>query len=106
MNGMERNDNPDDMVNKQKVGSGQTPDEDDVFDFTNSNIPVSITRDPEEAIALLFDISGSMDTQFFGEKELKRIGAVKAFFSAFADRTMAYDFHHVVSLVFFDNQFI
>lgn len=34
---------------------------------------------------------------------ISRIGAVKAFFNAFADRTMAYDFHHVISLIFFDH---
>lgn len=36
--------------------------------------------------------------------DLERIGAIKAFFSAFADRTMAYDFNHVVSLMFFNNK--
>ena len=33
---------------------------------------------------------------------LERIGAVKAFFSAFADRTMAYNFNHAIALIFFD----
>ena len=39
-----------------------------------------ITRDPKEAIAILFDVSGSMGTGFFNEPDLKRIGAVKSFF--------------------------
>lgn len=38
------------------------------------------------------------------EKNLTRLGAVKAFFGAFADRTMAYNFQHVVSLIFFDSK--
>ena len=40
---------------------------------------------------------------FFNEPDLKRIGAVKSFFEAFAYRTIAYNFEHVVSLFFFDN---
>ena len=32
------------------------------------------------------------------------MGAVKAFFTAFADRTLAYNLKHVVSLVFFNDQ--
>jgi hypothetical protein len=39
-----------------------------------------ITREPKEAIAVLFDISGSMGSRFFNEPDLKRIGAVKSFF--------------------------
>lgn len=31
------------------------------------------------------------------------MSAVKEFFHAFANRTMAYDFHHVISLIFFNN---
>lgn len=44
-----------------------------------------------------------MGLQFFSAADLKRIGAVKAFFEAFAYRTIAYNFEHVVSLFFFDN---
>ena len=51
-----------------------------------------ITREPKEAIAVLFDISGSMGSRFFNEPDLKRIGAVKSFFEAFAYRTIAYNF--------------
>ena len=67
------------------------------------NFKPVITRDPKEAIAVLFDISGSMGSRFFNEPDLKRIGAVKSFFEAFAYRTIAYNFEHVVSLFFFDN---
>lgn len=52
---------------------------------------------------MLFDISGSMGGGFFNEPDLKRIGAVKSFFEAFAYRTIAYNFEHVVSLFFFDH---
>ncbi len=61
----------------------------------------SITREPKEAISIVIDVSGSMGTNFCDG--LTRIGAVKAFFSAFADRTMAYNFQHVVNLIFFDD---
>lgn len=50
-----------------------------------------ITREPKEAIAILFDVSGSMGTGFFNEPDLRRIGAVKSFFEAFAYRTIAYN---------------
>lgn len=62
-----------------------------------------ITRDPKEAIAVLLDVSGSMSSQFFQEPDLKRIGAVKSFFEAFAYRTIAYNLEHVVSLFLFDH---
>ena len=62
-----------------------------------------ITRQPKEAIAVLFDISGSMGGGFFNEPDLRRIGAVKSFFEAFAYRTIAYNLEHVVSLFFFDS---
>ena len=39
-----------------------------------------ITREPKEAIAILFDISYSMSGKFFNEPDLCRIGAVKSFF--------------------------
>lgn len=42
-----------------------------------------------------------MSTSFFGDKELSRMGAVNAFFSAFADKTLAFEFNHIVKLVWF-----
>lgn len=44
-----------------------------------------------------------MDEKFFKEPDLKRIGAVKSFFEAFADRTVAYHLEHVVSLILFNH---
>ena len=53
-------------------------------------------KEPKEAIAVLLDISSSMSEQFFKRQNLNRMGAVIAFFKAFADRTIAYSFEHVV----------
>lgn len=52
--------------------------------------------DPVEAIVVLYDVSGSMKSCFFEDKELSRMGAVNAFFSAFADKTLAYEYNHIV----------
>ncbi|KAL4455086.1 hypothetical protein ABPG74_006468 [Tetrahymena malaccensis] len=60
-------------------------------------------EDPKEAIVILYDISGSMGSTFYNEKGLPRIGAVNAFFSAFADKTLAMEYKHVVSLFWFDS---
>jgi Mg-chelatase subunit ChlD len=68
------------------------------------DIKAIVTRDPAEAIVVLLDISGSMGGKFFNEPDLKRIGAVKSFFEAFAYRTMAYNFEHVISLILFDDK--
>ncbi|KAI1883300.1 hypothetical protein AGOR_G00243780 [Albula goreensis] len=57
------------------------------------------SRIPQEAILVLVDSSSSMDQGCY--ESLKRIDAVKQLFQCFADRTMAYDFHHVVGLVTF-----
>lgn len=65
-----------------------------------------ITNPPNEAIVVLLDISGSMDELYYDSEDLTRMGVVKAFFSTFADRTMAYDLKHVISLVYFDNRII
>jgi Mg-chelatase subunit ChlD len=62
---------------------------------------VVITRTPKEAIAVLLDVSASMGNTFFGDLDTTRIDAVKMYFSSFAERTMAYDLHHVVSLILF-----
>lgn len=55
-----------------------------------------VEEDPKEAIVVLFDVSGSMQGNFFNDKLLSRMSAVNAFFSAFADKTIAYEFNHVV----------
>lgn len=84
------------------VGAGKTENLEEVVDM--GDVKPIITRTPKEAIVILFDISGSMGSRFFNEPDLIRIGAVKSFFEAFAYRTMAYSFEHVVQLMFFDNK--
>ena len=51
---------------------------------------------------VLFDTSSSMNMKFL-DTEITRIAIVKQFFQAFAERTMAYDFHHVISLIVFNH---
>lgn len=68
-------------------------------------VPVIIDI-PEEAIVVLIDVSGSMDDLFYDCKDMTRLGAVKAFFGAFADRSMAYKLKTAVSLAFFDDQYL
>ena len=46
-----------------------------------------ITIEPKEAIIVLIDTSSSMNSLHF-QKSISRIGAVKAFFKAFSDRTI------------------
>lgn len=41
---------------------------------------------------------------FFEDKELSRMGAVNALFSAFADKTIAFELNHVVQLFLFDDK--
>jgi ubiquitin-conjugating enzyme E2 D/E len=87
-------------------GSQESINADDVASEIASlqtTVSAVISREPAEAIMVLLDVSGSMDQQYFDTVGMKRIDAVKAFFNAFADRTMAYDFKHVISLVFFNN---
>lgn len=83
------------------MAAGKTENLEEVIDLKQMK-PV-ITRTPKQAIVVLFDISGSMATKYFKEKDLNRIGACKSFFEALAYRTIAYSFEHVISLVFFDN---
>lgn len=53
---------------------------------------------------MLYDVSGSMKCRFYDDKHLSRIGATNAFFSAFADKTLAFEFNHIVSLYCFDSK--
>ncbi len=69
-----------------------------------------ITREPEEAVVVVFDASGSMNLAYETivksdgtEEYVTRLMATQSFFKAFADRTMAYNFRHVVALVIFNN---
>jgi Mg-chelatase subunit ChlD len=72
------------------MAAGKTENLEEAVD--KKDLKPVITREPKEAIVVLFDISGSMGSKFFNEVDLKRIGAVKLFFEALAYRTIAYNF--------------
>lgn len=44
-----------------------------------------------------------MGSKFFNDPDLSRMGAVNALFSAFADKTLAFELNHVVKLVCFES---
>jgi len=44
-----------------------------------------------------------MGSKFFNDQDLSRMGAVNALFSAFADKTLAFEFNHIVKLVCFES---
>lgn len=61
------------------------------------------SRIPKEAILVLIDTSSSMIEKCYGSVDIQKIHAVKELFSNFANRSMAYDFHHIIGLVKFDS---
>ncbi len=63
---------------------------------------VIITQEPEEVIVLLFDTSGSMQSEYV--KGLERINAAKTFFNAFADRAIAYKLKLAICLIMFSDK--
>ncbi|XP_072303871.1 uncharacterized protein [Eucyclogobius newberryi] len=60
-------------------------------------------RIPKEAILVLIDTSSSMNEKCYGSVDLQKIHTVKELFYNFANRSMAYDFHHIIGLVKFDS---
>ena len=60
----------------------------------------TITRTPKEAIVVILDKSASMKSGMFDD--LSRLDIVKELFKTFADRSMAYNYHHVIGLTLFD----
>lgn len=44
-----------------------------------------------------------MNENCYGNVEMAKIDAVKQLFDSFANRTMAYDFHHIIALVKFES---
>ena len=60
----------------------------------------TITRTPKEAIVVILDRSASMGTKMFND--LSRLDIVKELFKTFADRSMAYNYHHVIGLTLFN----
>ncbi|KAJ8271129.1 hypothetical protein GJAV_G00123070 [Gymnothorax javanicus] len=61
------------------------------------NQDIRVDRVPKEAILVLVDASSSMKRQLY--PSWTRMDAVKQLFHSFADRTMAYDFPHVIGLI-------
>ncbi|CAN0410801.1 unnamed protein product, partial [Lampetra fluviatilis] len=68
-----------------------------------SSVHSVLARHPVEAIMVLFDNSSSMASESHWDKTMTRIDAIKQLFHAFANRSMAYDFHHIVGLTTFGN---
>ena len=62
----------------------------------------TITRTPKEAIVVILDRSTSMKTGMFDD--LSRLDIVKELFKTFADRSMAYNYHHVIGLTLFNEE--
>ena len=60
----------------------------------------TITRTPKEAIVVILDRSGSMNSAQFDD--MSRLDIVKELFKTFADRSMAYNYHHVIGLTLFN----
>ena len=63
-----------------------------------------ITRNPDEAIVVVFDVSGSMGSSFFDEPDFNRLDATKEFFETFTDRNAGFDYNHVISLLLFSTE--
>ena len=62
----------------------------------------TITRTPKEAIVVILDKSNSMNSDMFDD--LSRLDIVKELFKTFADRSMAYNYHHVIGLTLFNEK--
>ncbi|XP_062399794.1 uncharacterized protein LOC134089370 [Sardina pilchardus] len=69
-----------------------------------TDVSVRTTKTPREAIMVLLDTSGSMDEECYSDTKMKKLDAVKQLFDAFANRSMAYDFPHLISLVTFGGE--
>lgn len=63
-----------------------------------------ITQIPDEAIAVLFDVSGSMNILFSSVDKYTRLDLTKAIFDSFADRTIGFNLKNVISLILFNSE--
>ncbi|XP_073702498.1 uncharacterized protein [Garra rufa] len=72
---------------------------------TRTDNTFKTSKTPKEAIVVLFDSSSSMKGECYDTaSQMKRIDAVKEIFDSFSNRSMAYDFEHVICLVTFNNK--
>ena len=71
ISGSERGESPQHLINQLPANKDDT---------TEIVIPVNISREPNEAIVVLFDVSTSMTEFIVNAEGLNRLGAVKAFF--------------------------
>ncbi|XP_059355964.1 uncharacterized protein LOC132095183 [Carassius carassius] len=72
---------------------------------TRTDNSFNVSKTPKEAIVVLFDSSSSMKKECYDtDSQMKRIDAVKQIFDSFSNRSMAYDFEHVICLVMFNKE--
>ncbi|XP_059355966.1 uncharacterized protein LOC132095184 isoform X2 [Carassius carassius] len=72
---------------------------------TRTDNTVEVSKTPKEAIVVLFDSSSSMMEECYDtDSQMMRIDAVKQIFDSFSNRSMSYDFQHVICLVMFNDK--
>ncbi|XP_016389880.1 uncharacterized protein LOC107725207 [Sinocyclocheilus rhinocerous] len=76
-----------------------------ILNDTRTDNIVEVSKTPKEAVVVLFDSSSSMmEGCYDTASQMKRIDAVKQIFDSFANRSMSYDFQHVICLVMFNDK--
>uniref|UniRef100_A0A8C1XU39 Uncharacterized protein n=1 Tax=Cyprinus carpio TaxID=7962 RepID=A0A8C1XU39_CYPCA len=76
-----------------------------ILNDTRTDNTVEVSKTPKEAIVVLFDSSSSMMEECYDTaSQMMRIDAVKQIFDSFSNRSMAYDFQHVICLVMFNDK--
>ena len=83
---------------------------DQCIDFVEEVKVNAITRIPEEVLVVVFDTSGSMEHNFYGNTEVQgenheqdtRINIARQLFNSFADRVIGYHVNMAVAVVLFN----
>lgn len=76
-----------------------------ILNDTRTDNTVEVSKTPKEAIVVLFDSSSSMMEECYDtDSQMLRIDAVKQIFDSFSNRSMSYDFQHVICLVMFNDK--
>ncbi|XP_052420903.1 uncharacterized protein LOC127964667 isoform X2 [Carassius gibelio] len=77
----------------------------EILNDTRTDNTVEVSKTPKEAIVVLFDSSSSMMEECYDtDSQMMRIDAVKQIFDSFSNRSMSYDFQHVICLVMFNDK--